>query len=298
LNIRKNILNIFKLIAIDWEIVTGWLYHSCLVLAFYKICRPNTKIVWNIRHSLHDIKKEKKSLQIILKLLGKLRFVADGVIFNSHVALEQHKFLISKKAKVAVIPNGFDPGNFKNNPNESLRKTFGIFARFHPMKGHYFFLETFREISEKFPDWTIVLVGEGCTEENTPLVAKINELGLINKVKLLGPSKSMEEVYSLIDILVIPSLWGEAFPNVLGEAMLCGKVCVASDVGDSKMILNSPEFIFSPGDKTALKNILLKVLHMSDVDFSSIGKINRERVIEQYSLESISHQYLQFYKAL
>ena len=42
-----------------------------------------------------------------------------------------------------------------------------------------------------------------------------------------------------MDLFILPSLWGEAFPNVLGEAMSTSLPCIVSNVGDSAHILGN-----------------------------------------------------------
>ena len=49
--------------------------------------------------------------------------------------------------------------------------------------------------------------------------------------------KDIEKYYNLADIIILPSAFGEGFPNVLVEGMLTNLFPVATDVGDAKKLL-------------------------------------------------------------
>lgn len=298
LELNKKPWKFLQLLHYKPEMIVGWMYHSCLMASIYKLIFPKTKVIWNIRHSLHDFNKEKMMTRVIIKLLESLRFTADAVIFNSSVALEQHRFLIGDNARTAVIPNGFEPEKFSPLIKKEKSLVFGLFARFHPMKGHQFFLETFADVKHLFPQAEILFVGRGMDIENKELQKIINQAGLQGQVVLRGQQEDMVSEYNRIDILVIPSLWGEGFPNVLGEAMLMEKVCMVSDIGDSASILNNRDWVFRTGAKGELKENLIKLSKLSKDERERLGKQNRDHVISHYSLVAISRKFESFLKEL
>lgn len=52
-----------------------------------------------------------------------------------------------------------------------------------------------------------------------------------SNVRLLRPAEDVDEIFALTRILLVPSLWGEAFGHVVVEAMLRGIPVLASNVG-------------------------------------------------------------------
>jgi glycosyltransferase involved in cell wall biosynthesis len=297
MDIKRKPFNFFKLAKSKPKIIVAWLYHSCLFVTFYKMLFPRTKIIWNIRHSLHDIKKEKLSIRIILKFMTFFKFLPHGIIFNSQVAKEQHSFFISNTVNAIVIPNGFDPVKFQKSSQSGPTKRIGVFARFHSMKGHKLMLDVFASTKDEFQDWGLCFVGEGCDDNSSQLLLWIKELNLEGRVTLRGPKDKMDAEYDNIDILAIPSLWGEGFPNVLGEAMLMEKRCIVSDVGDSALILNDKRWVFQSGDPAEFRQKLIALMKVDSEESIRIGKINREHIVKNYSLSSIANFFENYLEA-
>lgn len=48
---------------------------------------------------------------------------------------------------------------------------------------------------------------------------------------LLNPERNLDDIFKQTKVLIVPSLWGEAFPQVVGDAMLRGIPVLASNAG-------------------------------------------------------------------
>jgi glycosyltransferase involved in cell wall biosynthesis len=101
-----------------------------------------------------------------------------------------------------------------------------------------------------------------------------------------------------VDVLALSSAWGEAFPNVLGEAMACGIPCVTTSVGDSAWILDKGGIAVRPQDEAAMAQALANLAGMGPEGRRKIGAAGRARVVEHFAIESVGHQYRRLYEQL
>ena len=101
-----------------------------------------------------------------------------------------------------------------------------------------------------------------------------------------------------LDVLTSSSSFGEAFPNVLGEAMACGVPCVVADVGDSAEIVGETGRVAATGDMAGLAHHIVEILELSCKERRVLGKSARERIQTRYDIGSVVRQYEGFYENL
>src|SRR5262245_2939740 len=66
------------------DIVQGWMYHGSLAATlFWWRQRRKPKLLWNIRHSLSDLKLEPTLTQQIIKMMARTSRSADAIIYCS-----------------------------------------------------------------------------------------------------------------------------------------------------------------------------------------------------------------------
>lgn len=296
----------------EWrpDVIHGWMYHGNLAaLLGARVTSTRVPVIWNIRHSLHDLQLEKRATRFAIRIGSPLARLASAVVFNSAVSATQHTSLGYRCRTVAVIPNGFDAARFRPNlsAREQLRAecrvdpdTFviGHVARHHPMKDHHTLFRAAAALKDRGINVKILLAGEGITPDNRSLQLQIRSAGLAASAVLLGERADMPDVMAALDVLVLCSAWGEGFPNVIGEAMAVGIPCVATDVGDCRSLLGGIGSVVPPGDVDALVKSLAELASLSAEQRSVIGLASRERIVRDYALPAIARRYHSLYRGL
>lgn len=287
------------------DIVQGWMYHANLFCLFAKLCSHKIKVLFNIRQSLSNVKNDKPLTRMVIYLNAFFSKFAKHVINNSRASIKQHQAVGFSKNNSIYIANGFDVELFKRSANlyEQFRvshgldpstKIIGNLARFHPMKNHVGFLQACRSIKDAYAGEVVfVMGGREVNDENKLLLEKMHELGLQDDCLFLGPVNSYE-ILPALDVYMSSSSWGEGFPNILGEAMSCGVPCVATDVGDCKVIIDKYGHTAKSGDYDALAEACVKELTQQSYPSAEI----RQHVVDNYSINRIVNEYESLYLKL
>ncbi|MDK9762806.1 glycosyltransferase [Vibrio sp. D420a] len=137
----------------------------------------------------------------------------------------------------------------------------------------------------------VVIVGKDT--EKLEVYAK--EVGVYEKLIFLGMRKDVDELMSSADALVMSSAW-EGLPMVIGEAMASECNIITTDAGSSKEWLTNNEQPVPIRDSKALAEAIKEKLEQSDSDWRRIGVLNRQHVVDKFSIDRIVDQWLEYYK--
>jgi glycosyltransferase involved in cell wall biosynthesis len=292
-----------------FHILMGWMYHSNLaVLAGGFLAGTGTPVLWNIRHTPHDLWREKALTRWLIRLGAQISGAPKSIVYNSVVSRRRHEELGYRGSHAVVIPNGFDTDMFSPSPaaKAPFRSELGIpeggfvfghVARFHPMKDHRGFLCAAQVIATRIPHAWFVLAGSNVTLENQELASWLDESGIKSRVRVLGERCDMPHLLSTFDVLCLSSAWGEGFSNTIGEAMACGVPCVTTNVGDSGDLVNGIGKVVAPGDCYAFANACCTLAALSSREREALGKAARARILAKYSLATVVTRYESLYES-
>ena len=291
------------------DLIQGWMYHGNLIGSFSRVVAPGKPaLVWNVRHSLSDLSQEKITTQQVIRINRWFSFGADVILYNSHRSREQHEIFGFSKVGAKVIPNGIDTHifSFSSKDRKYIRSKLDIpenacvvghMARLHPMKDHATFMQAAKSLSYRYQNLYFLLSGRDVSFDNIMLSQELSSQ-VRHRFYFLGERNDVHKLMSAIDIFCLSSAWGEGFPNVLGEAMATSIPCVATDIGDSSLVVNKTGIIVPPCDVNALEEGIESLLTMSSEDRISLGRSALERIEINYKLSKIVEKYASLYNEL
>lgn len=271
---------------------------------FKKSKRP--KIVWGIRSSYLDPKDYSIKVNLVYKLEKILSGLPDLIITNSDAALNEYKKYGFPRKKIFSIPNIIDHDHFKNlSSKKTVYKEFGIsnnmkligiFARIHPMKDHMNILQAIKiinETSKKYQNKIYLICVGGIAQKEEKNNYYKNLLKLSNQnIKWLGSREDIPKLMSACDLTVLCSDSGEGFPNSVAESMSCETPIIATNIGDSKKIINNYGKIVPVQDSLSLANSIIEILEMDKIMLKNISIEARKSIINRFSEKIIYKKFM------
>jgi glycosyltransferase involved in cell wall biosynthesis len=292
------------------DILQGWMYHGNLAATLLSwVCPGDPRVVWNVRQSFHAYGHEKAPTALLIWLGARMSGTTSAVVYNSAVSAVQHQRIGYDKSKARILPNGFDLEKYAPDPGRGgsqraaigIREpafTLGLIARYHPMKDHANFFAAAVILVQRGFDVECILAGQGVSPDNAELAALAAASGLGRRVHLLGHREDVSAILSALDACTLTSYRGEAFPNVIGEAMACGIPCVVTDVGDCREIVGDTGRVVVTRDPVALADAIEELLREGRAGLAARGARARDRVVTHYSLAAVAEAYAAFYASL
>ena len=283
-----------KVIELKPDVLHGYLPVPNFLAALLKLLYPSMRVVMGVRTSGKDLDRYDWTYRASFWLERLFAGLADLVILNSQAGKAAYVKKGFRPEKMTVISNGIDTGIYSPNreAGRELREEWGvpatavmigIIGRLDPMKGHAIFLQAAARLDS--PRLRFAVVGDGAQAYRQDLVNLSDSLGLANRLVWAASRQDVAQVYNALDICCSASLFGEGFPNVVGEAMACGVPCVVTDVGDSAWIAGAGGLTVVPNDCNALSETLARISRLSSEERFALGQQARKRIVENFSVE-------------
>ncbi len=310
LNGKVRILGLVKLFRLikklKPDVIQTWMYHADFVGGIVGRIAGIKNIVWGVHHTTLVKEKSKSSTILIARINAFIsNFVPKKIIYCASKSREVQESIGFNKSRGEVIANGYDVASF--NQNDSLGKAFkdelnissetfliGHVGRYNPQKDHQTLFESLSILKQKHLKFNALIIGTNLDNNNKELVEMLNKADLNDCVHLLGKRSDIPSVMNGIDLFVLSSAFGEAFPNVLNESMACGTPCVATDVGDSASIIGNTGWIASAQKSDTIAEAMIKAFeekHSNKNLWLQRKKDCRKRIVENFSIEKMIKRY-------
>jgi glycosyltransferase involved in cell wall biosynthesis len=164
---------------------------------------------------------------------------------------------------------------------------FGCVAVLRSWKGHLFLLEALKELRGQGVDAYLVLVGDG--PQRAAIEARGRELGLAERLRLVGHQEEVASWFALMDAVVLASYANEGVPQALLQALAMAKPVLGTAVGGIPEVILPGEtgLLAPPRDALALAQGLRTLMDNPELA-QKLGQQGRELVQQKFSLERMA----------
>jgi glycosyltransferase involved in cell wall biosynthesis len=204
------------------------------------------------------------------------------------------------KVPVHVIPNPVPINEAPRRREEDLEnhaaRLVVAIGRLTQQKGFDLLIESFGQIAPKYPDWRLIIYGDGPQRRELTLMAQGDLLQ--GRVALPGLTKDVAVALSQASIFVLPSRF-EGFPNVLLEALSLGVPAIATECpGASAEILRDGTYglLVPPDDVQAMKAALETMMTQPELRKAFAAK--GPEAVHSYAIAQVSGRWLDLLRAI
>ncbi|MCG5509918.1 glycosyltransferase family 4 protein [Ectothiorhodospira lacustris] len=172
----------------------------------------------------------------------------------------------------------------------------GVIAQLITRKGHRHLLTAAPAILAAHPEVRLLFFGQGPLEAQ--LRARIEDMGLTGRVRLMGFRDDLERILPCLDLVVHPADM-EGLGVSLLQAAAAGVPLVGTRVGGVPEIIGDDEagVLVPPGDAPALSRAVIDLLGDRSA-LRRLGEAGRRRVAARFSVEAMVAGNLAVYQGL
>ena len=279
------------------NIIHAWMYHANLASAVAVPFR--VPIIWSMHNDVLREETSKRATRIVNRLCAPLSYlVPQRIVYVCQSARETHERQGYAPGKGMVIANGidlarFDPARFppRRQPlGDGRAVTVTMVARYEPVKGHHFFIETLARHPAR-ERIRLRLVGRGC-DRAPALREHLARSGLLERTTLSDAVGDIERVYAESDILAVPS-FSEALPLTVLEACAMGCIPCVARVGAMTELGLPDRFLFAPGDHADCAKALSAAIEA--VGDAETGRLLRAPIARSHDVAIMVREYSELY---
>ena len=293
------------------DLIHATLFRSEIIARKLKNYFPGIPLVGSfVSNAYSKVRYHNKTFLERLKLAYIFRLDKNSVkkvdffISNSHAIKDKtgKKLGIDSK-KIKVIYRGRDSKAFsksldsldipglRNDHNSSLILNV---SRLIPLKGQLDIIRAFKLVITRVPEVKLLFAGHGPSRKL--LEKEVYKLELEENVEFLGRVDHINKLLVSADIFVYPS-YSEGLPGALIEAMMAGKIIIASNIPENLECVNKDcALIFEKGNIEDLANKIIDVLR-NPSEYKVKAERARELAIEKFAIEKIVMEYEEVYKS-
>lgn len=206
------------------------------------------------------------------------------------------------RKEIEAIPNFVDHQRFRPYARPGLRKRFAAeeekllihVSNFRKVKRTDRVVDWFQLISKEVPS-RLIMVGDGPELPRTE--QRVKEWGLGSAVHFVGRQDMVEELYSISNLMLLPSET-ESFGLAALEAMACGVPVMASDAGGLPELIEHGSNGLLVSEEGQAEGIARAVHLLSHAPTAAAFSKAALAASEKYQLSEILNRYQALYRGL
>lgn len=244
--------------------------YSCMSAVFAARLRGIKRIVYVVNNVATPYKLPIRWLDLPLdKIVGNS--VSVFVTGSIYAGKELKNVLKLPSSKVINIHNGINIRPVTEPKKEVLKRLgiendhllIAVVAVLEKRKGHIYLLKALKLLKEQgYTNKLPMVLIEG-TGSNFPSLKRfVDDAGLNGYVRFIGVEANVFNLMNAVEVIILPSISYEDFPNVTLEAMSLGKTVIASRLaGIPEQIQHMDSgILFAPGDVIGLAEAIMQVM--------------------------------------
>ena len=270
------------------DVLVGFMFHGMMTARIAGRLAGVPAVVSAVRNEAHGRARE--------RAMGATGWMTDAVtVMSDSLASHIAERGVAAPSRLVVIPNAVDFDRYAaGGCSERTRRELGVGAdeflwlaagRLAPAKDYPGLLRAFAVLAGR-RQARLLIAGDGPLRGE--LTGRIDALGLVGRVRLLGLRDDLPELYRACDALVLSSAW-EGMPNVVLEAMASSTPVVATAVGAVPEMVAHGEtgFVVLPGDHAALAGAMERMMDLAPEERRALGEAGCRVVRSRHSVDSV-----------
>lgn len=267
-----------------------------------------TQVVWH----LHDV-LPRHPLSSLIRLFALLSSRTRMIAVSESVSRNFRGHLPPGMSKrIGVILNAIELDNFQQDPTarprirtelgvEEAETLIGMVGLITPRKGQLELLRAFSHALTNTPQAVLLLAGAPLFNRDHEYLAMIErtaeELGIRDKVRILGARTDISAIMQSLDFLVVNSKV-EPFGLVIIEAMASGTPVIATAVGGIPEIIEHDKngWLVPPGDEGLLTEAIIHLGRRRELR-ARLAEAGKQQVAAHFSADRYITELQAFYQA-
>jgi glycosyltransferase involved in cell wall biosynthesis len=240
------------------------------------------------------------------KWMRRMHWVADYVTTNSHTnRLLLEEALPFLQGRLVTVYNAVDLDAFCPLPSPPVASAacfrLLVVAAYWSAKNPLRTIEAVAIARKRNPAIDIRLQWYGRViyqDLQQQMIDSIDRNGLKQHVVLHGETEYVGDLYRAADAVLLPSLF-EGLPNVICEAMACGRPILMSNVSDAGNLVKEGcnGFLFDPLSAEDMAVAMVRMAALSPVERQAMGGRSRQMAEYMFSPKTIAERYVQILEA-